>query len=138
MWDKPLPLRPHHGLCMAFFQGKGYSSGFTSSLAACLDALERDIRKPVMLTVGTDTICAPCPHNVGCVCEAADKVASYDRAVLELCRLQEGTICPFSEFAQLVQQRIIDSGARRAICGNCQWDRLCTSTPSRWADARFR
>ena len=131
MWDKPLPLRPHHGLCMAFFQGKGYSSGFTASLAARLAELEKT-NSSIILTVGTDAVCAPCPHNNGGVCDAAAKVAAYDRAVLERCGLEADTICSFSEFTRLVQDRIISAGQRREICGNCQWDSLCSATPSRW------
>ena len=132
MWDKPLPLRPHHGLCMAFFQGKGYSQGFTAALAARLRELEGTDR-PIRLTVGTDVVCGACPHNRGGVCDAAEKVAAYDRAVLSLCGLEEGTVCGFSQFTRLVQARILGPGRRRTICGGCQWDGLCSRTASRWA-----
>ena len=132
MWDKPLPLRPHHGLCMAFFQGKGYSSGFISALAARLAELDGTDR-PVVLTVGTDAVCAACPHNTCGICDAAEQVAAYDRAVLELCGLPEHTICSFSVFTELVQTRILAPGRRQEICADCQWNRLCAVTPSRWA-----
>lgn len=132
MWDKPMALRPHHGLCMAFFQGKGYSGGFTAALAARLEELEGTCR-PVALTVGTDAVCAPCPHNVGGVCTSAEKTAAYDRAVLEACGLGEGAVLAFSDFTRLVQERIISPGLRRQICGSCQWDGLCSETSSRWA-----
>lgn len=132
MWDEPLPLRPHHGLCMAFFQGKGYSGGFTAALAARLEELE-GARRPVVLTVGTDAVCAPCPHNEGGVCTSAEKTAAYDRAVLKVCGLQEGVVLTFSDFTRLVQERIIAPGLRRQVCGDCQWDSLCRATPSRWA-----
>lgn len=132
MWDKPLPLRPHHGLCMAFFQGKGYSSGFTAALADRLEELEGTDR-PIVLTVGTDAVCAPCPHNTGGICDAAAKVAAYDRAVLELCGLEDGTVCTFSAFTTLVQEQILHTERRREICGDCQWDKLCSATASRWA-----
>lgn len=135
MWDKPLPLRPHHGLCMAFFRGEGYSSGFISALAACLTELEAD-DPMIILTVSTDIVCASCPHNTGGICHEAEKVASYDRAVLERCGLEAETVCTFSEFTNLVQRKILSRGRRREVCGNCEWDRLCSSTPSRWA-ARF-
>lgn len=135
MWDKPLPLRPHHGLCMAFFQGKGYSGGFTAALAARLKELQETDR-PVVLTVGTDAVCAPCPHNAGGRCDAAEKVAAYDRSVLERCGLAEGQVCAFSRFTRLVQERIIAPGLRREICGGCQWDGLCAASSSRWAADR--
>lgn len=132
MWDKPLPLRPHHGLCMAFFQGKGYSGGFVAALAARLEELEGSDR-PIRLTVGTDVVCAACPHNRAGLCDAAEKVAAYDRAVLALCGLEDGTVCTFSEFTRLVQARILSPGLRCTICGDCQWDSLCSTVPSRWA-----
>lgn len=135
MWDKPLPLRPHHGLCMAFFQGKGYSDGFTAALASRLLELEGTDRL-VLLTVGTDAVCAPCPHNCGGICNAADKVASYDRHVLNRCGLEEHAVLPFSAFTRLVQERILDAGVRREICGSCQWDSLCSTVPSRWSHRR--
>lgn len=131
MWDNPLPLRPHHGLCMAFFRGQGYSSGFTASLASRLEELDGTDRS-IILTVGTDAVCAPCPHNGGGICDAAEKVAAYDRAVLDRCGLEAGTVCAFSTFTRLVQDRIIGPGRRREICGSCQWDRLCAATSSRW------
>ena len=27
-----IPLRPHHGMCLAYFKGEGYSNGFTCLL----------------------------------------------------------------------------------------------------------
>lgn len=131
MWAEPRLLRPHHGLCMAFFQGNGYSQGFTAALADRLRELEGS-GEMVRLTVGADMVCAPCPHNRNGVCDTAEKVAAYDRAVLALCGLEEETVLPFSDFARLVQRRIIASGQRRAVCGGCQWEALCDKTKSRW------
>lgn len=132
MWDKPLPLRPHHGLCMAFFQGEGYSGGFVAALAARLRELEHS-DGPVVLAVETDVVCRACPHNQHGRCDTAEKVAAYDRAVLERCGLAAGTVCTFSQFTRLVQERIIAPGLRQEICGDCQWDGLCAATASRWA-----
>ena len=132
MWDKPLHLRPHHGLCMAFFQGEGYSGGFVAALARRLEELE-GTEQPVFLKVETDAVCSGCPHNQNGCCDTAEKVAAYDRAVLEQCGLEEGTVCAFSDFTRLVQERIMTPGLRRQICGDCQWDGLCSRTPSRWA-----
>lgn len=27
-----IPLRPHHGMCLAYFKGEGYSNGFTAHI----------------------------------------------------------------------------------------------------------
>ena len=88
---------------------------------------------PVRLTVGTDAVCAACPNNVGGMCHKPELVAGYDRSVLELCGLGEGYILSFGDFADLVQERVLDQGMRREICGDCQWDGICSVQPSRWS-----
>ena len=130
MSSNPLLLRPHHGMCMAYFVGRGYSGGFSAHMAALLEALAPE--SPVRLTVGTDAVCAACPNNTDGLCDKPELVAGYDRAVLELCGLGEGYILSFGDFTALVQERILDQGIRREICGGCQWDGICSVQPSRW------
>lgn len=81
MWDKEkvLSLRAHHGLCMAYFVGEGYSSGFKKHMAEVLQAVQPET--PVRLAAGVDEICSACPHNCGGVCESST-VDSHDHAVL--------------------------------------------------------
>lgn len=134
MSDKPLLLRPHHGMCMAYFAGYGYSGGFTAHMARLLEELTPET--PVRLTVGTDAVCGPCPNNSGGLCSKPALVAGYDRAVLELCGLEEGRELPFGVFTALVQARILDPGLRPGICGGCQWNGICASRPSRWTANR--
>ena len=88
MWDKEkaLSLRAHHGLCMAYFVGEGYSSGFKKHMAEVLQAVQPET--PVRLAAGVDEICSACPHNCGGVCESPT-VDSHDRAVLQACGLQK-------------------------------------------------
>ena len=131
MSSNPLSLRPHHGMCMAYFVGRGYSDAFSAHMAALLEELEPG--SPVRLTVGTDAVCAACPNNVGGMCHKPELVAGYDRSVLELCGLGEGYILSFGDFADLVQERVLDQGMRREICGDCQWDGICSVQPSRWS-----
>lgn len=134
MWDKEkvLSLRPHHGLCMAYFVGEGYSSGFKKHMAEVLQAVQPET--PVRLAAGVDEICSACPHNCGGVCESPT-VDSHDRAVLQACGLKKDQQLPFGEFTSLVQEKIIAKGLREEICGDCQWSRICAATPSRWAKA---
>lgn len=131
MSGEPLPLRPHHGMCMAYFVGRGYSEEFAAHMAAVLAALTPDA--PVRLTTGVDAVCAACPNNLCGVCDTAEKVAAYDRAVLALCGLGEGCVLPFGRFTALVQRTILGPGLRPAVCGGCQWNALCAVQPSRWA-----
>ena len=91
-----LPLRPHHGMCMAYFVGHGYSDGFTAHMGALLASLGPE--RPVRLVVGTDAVCGACPNNLDGLCDKPELVASYDRAVLSLCGLGEGDELSFGQF----------------------------------------
>ena len=126
----PVSLRPHHGMCMAYFVGQGYSDSFSAHMGAVLAALGPD--SPVRLTVGADAVCAACPRVRGGFCEKEAGVAAYDRAVLSLCRLEDGQTLPFGQFTALVQENILSPGCREAICGGCQWNGLCAGQISRW------
>ena len=39
MSGEPMALRPHHGMCMAYFVGLGYSGGFSAHMAELLEEL---------------------------------------------------------------------------------------------------
>lgn len=132
MLSNPLPLRPHHGMCMAYFVGCGYSDAFSAHMAALLGELAP--ASPIRLTTATDAVCGPCPNNHGGLCNKPDLVASYDRAVLTLCGLEEGCLLSFGSFTRLVQERILSPGLRPTICGGCQWNDLCAAQSSRWGD----
>lgn len=131
MCAEPAALRPHHGLCMAYFVGEGYSDAFSRHMGEVLAALLAG--GTVRLHSGVDQVCGACPERRGALCRKPEQVARYDRLVLQLCGLREGAVLPFSAFTALVQERIIAPGLRESICGGCQWDRLCASVESRWA-----
>lgn len=116
-------LRAHHGMCISFFEGKGYSSEFTQHMAHIVQNLNEN--PLVKLSNQTDIVCQKCPNNHEGICETADKVASYDRQVLSHCGLTVGTILPFAQFQKMVQETIIAPGKRESICGDCQWNEIC-------------
>ena len=80
-------LRPHHGMCLAYFEGKGYSDGFTGNMQHMLELLEKGA--DVEMAVFGDEICKACPNLKHGVCLSADLVEHYDRKVLEYCGLKE-------------------------------------------------
>ena len=131
MWSEPLPLRPHHGMCLAFFVGEGYSGSFAAHMGEILAALTPDT--VVKLVVDTDEVCTACPNNNGGTCAKPGLVADYDRQVLSRCGLTEGQIISFGRFTALVDEKILSPGYRREICGGCQWDGLCAATANRWS-----
>ena len=96
--QKVYKIRPHHGMCLAYFEGKGYSQGFVRHMGEILSLLEEGAL--VEMTVAGDNICSACPNLKDGVCETADKVETYDRAVLSFCDLKENEQLDFSEFTQ--------------------------------------
>ena len=73
-----------------------------------------------------------CPNNEKGCCSSFSLVEAYDNAVLELCGLENGQIMEFDDFTDVVQKKILASGKRKEICGNCQWNSICESQKSRW------
>ena len=128
--EKPILLRPHHGMCLAYFVGKGYSEGFSSHMGKMLNLLEHNV--PVKLVVQTDAICAACPNHQDQVCTSYGNSKEYDRKVLDFCGITEGTELDFLELVGMVEKKILKPGLRRKICGQCRWNDICSSQKSRW------
>lgn len=119
----PIMLRPHHGMCLAYFAGYGYSGDFTAHMRRMQETLKKGA--VVRLVVKTDAICQACPNNIDGLCEKPDLVSRYDREVLSCCGLNEETELMFADFEKLVHEKVLKPGLRQKICGNCQWNELC-------------
>ncbi len=118
-------LRPHHGMCFQFYEGKGYSEDFTDHMGRIIRRMEEDPSQKIRLRVETDIVCENCPNNEGGTCTSQGKVTRYDKEVLKACGIAEGSEISFAEFTALVKERIIDAGIRGKICGDCSWDYIC-------------
>ena len=116
-------IRAHHGMCFAFFQGKGYSGAFTENMWAMKELLEQN--PEVILLQEVDDVCVRCPNNQEGKCTSSEKVSGYDEEVLSCCGLSAGIRIRWKDFAELVQKRILNVGKREKICGDCQWNSLC-------------
>ena len=114
-------LRAHHGMCLAFFQGKGYSGDFVENMGQMKDILQGNPR--IRLMDSPDDICAACPNRLTETC--AEKASRYDREVLRRCGLSAGDTLPYLAFSKNVIQIILRPGQRAEICGDCQWSGLC-------------
>ena len=125
-------MRPHHGLCLAFFVGEGYSGGFVENMRKITRRLEENPQ--ILITCTDDSICAACPNNVNGVCLSEDKVRGYDSKVLALCGVSEGEILPFHTFRDRVYRNILSKGKREEVCADCQWSSLCRSVEEKRAD----
>ena len=124
MKNVEIQVRAHHGMCLAFFEGKGYSAGFTAHMAQILEYLEQE-NPTVTVVAEADCICAACPHLANGICESADLVQSYDRQVLSLCGMKEHSPSDWESFSARVAERILSQGKRSEICGGCQWSSIC-------------
>ena len=49
---KNIPLRPHHGMCLAYFKGEGYSNGFSAHMQEMLDIFQKGAK--IQLHADTD------------------------------------------------------------------------------------
>lgn len=128
--DKVFTLRPHHGMCLAYFRGEGYSDRFSWHMKKMLDTFQNGT--VVKLCVSTDEICSVCPNNLEGVCVSHSLTERYDRQVLEFCGFSQDEIMPFYEFVRQVEGKILSAKRRKEICGDCQWNSICESQPSRW------
>ena len=94
MDEAVIPLRAHHGLCLRFFQGKGYSGAFVENMARKKAMLEEN--PLVRLTDQADEIYRACPNNLSGQCESAEKVRRWGIGAVLFCvqsRLSE-MYCP--------------------------------------------
>ena len=114
-------IRAHHGMCLYFFQGKGYSGEFVENMSAMKAILEKN--PEIRLMDSPDCLCAACPNKLTETC--AEKASRYDREVLRRCGLSVGERLPYREFSQKVIETILRPGIRPEICGDCQWSSLC-------------
>ena len=102
---KNIPLRPHHGMCLAYFKGEGYSNGFSAHMQEMLDIFQKGAK--IQLHADTDEICSACPNNEKGCCSSFSLVEAYDNAVLELCGLENGQIMEFDDFTDVVQKKSV-------------------------------
>lgn len=116
-------LRPHHGMCIEFFKGKGYSEEFTAHMKEVIRELEGN--PLIRLSSHADELCSKCPHNREGICKSADKTAGYDREVLIRCGLSDGVLVSYSDFKKAVYDNILLAGKREEICGDCEWSEIC-------------
>lgn len=125
LYEEPVRIRPHHGLCAAFFIGKGYSSVFTDNMSKVTGYLAG--KDPyIVLTGGADVICAGCPNLTDGVCSGS-KAERYDDSVLSVCGVSYGNKMRWKEFSGAVSEKIINAGRLAEICGDCQWYGICGS-----------
>ena len=114
-------IRAHHGMCLHFFQGKGYSGEFVENMAKMKEILEEN--PGIILMDSPDDLCAACPNRLTETC--SEKASRYDREVLGRCGLTAGARLSWREFSRKVSEHVLRPEKREEICGDCQWSSLC-------------
>ena len=114
-------LRAHHGMCLPFFRGKGYSGDFVENMARMKAILDENPN--IVLLDSPDDICIACPNRF--TESFLEKASRYDREVLERCGLTVGMEMPYRDFSRQVMETILRPGLREEVCGDCQWSGLC-------------
>ena len=117
-------LRPHHALCICFFEGKGYSSNFTEHMAGTIEKLQKPGRY-VVLVDKEDEICRKCPNYLESGCSQKEKVQRYDRGVTHMTDVSYGEKVEFRRLQELVESRIMAAGRFPDLCGDCEWASIC-------------
>ncbi len=117
-------LRAHHGMCLQYFAGHGYNEEFIASMQDFIQKCKENDPE-ICLVCEPDLLCAKCPNKKSGICEAEERVRSYDLKCLKQCGLSENTVIKYSEFLKKVDESILSKGLRKSICSDCQWNDLC-------------
>lgn len=120
-----IQLRPHHGLCIQQFVGKGYSEDFVRNMSALIKQLEENPEQEIRLCCQADDVCKYCPHRQDTGCTSGQKVERYDSACLALCGFQDGQKMKWKTFRAGVLEWIIHVGKLGEVCLDCEWLPLC-------------
>lgn len=49
-------LRPHHGMCFQFYEGKGYSEDFTDHMGRIIKECEANPEQKLILKISADVV----------------------------------------------------------------------------------
>ena len=117
-------LRPHHALCIRFFEGKGYSEDFVRHMHGIIALLEQE-NPTVTLHDGCDCICEGCPKNTDGVCADNEKVRAIDKRAFDLLQYSAGDDVYWSDLYEKANEEIIGCGRLKEVCRDCQWLCIC-------------
>ncbi len=119
-----ITLRPHHGLCVLHFVGKGYSEGFVDNMTRIVLELKHS-NPMILLGEGADDICVCCPHNLSSGCESGQKPAQIDARCLSLCGFSANQVVSWAEYRDALRRNILSAGQLNRVCEGCQWLSIC-------------
>ena len=116
-----LRLRPHHLLCIYFYQGKGYNEAFVDNMDKIIMCLQKDPHTAIQLACGKDMLCAQCPHCQNSqLCMQEAKVKLLDSKVVSQFKLNLQQVYPYYELVEKVHQKLTPQ-IFYTICRSCEW-----------------
>lgn len=119
-------IRPHHMLCLQFFEGKGYSEEFVENMMRIKNELDQN-NPEVSLVIGADMICENCPNRRGNVCVNEEDVLAHDQRVFDRVKhvIKMDEISTWKEITDAIYENIIDAKCLKETCGHCMWSDIC-------------
>ena len=117
-----IKLRPHHILCIAHYEGSGYSEGFNRKMREIVKRLEAG--EAFRFVFGADDLCAACPNLKNGVCNTEEKVRGYDGVTAALLGVAAGREAT-KEIFGTAEDRICQAGKFDLICSDCEWSYIC-------------
>jgi hypothetical protein len=120
-----ISFRPHHFLCALSFKGNGYSPGFIKNFANIMEHLnsEAGANTPIAVVAHTDSICRPCPHRLGLLCETESKINVLDQAHAKALQINPGMSLSWREAKEIIKNRMtLDTF--NDVCSSCSWKAL--------------
>lgn len=115
-------LRPHHGICLLNFIGKGYSDDFSLNMSRMQQRLMENPKLLITITKGADDLCTRCPHRVDKDCSSLHPPL-FDENVLRLTGLSYGQSLTWEEFSSLTSP--LSLYRLEKTCPGCEWFSLC-------------
>lgn len=117
-----IELRPHHILCIAHYEGNGYSEEFNQKMKEIIKRLE--IGEKFELVFKADDLCSACPNLKKGICETEEKVSKYDGMTAEMLSIFDGQILTKSVF-ESAKEKIYKANKFDLICSDCEWSYIC-------------
>lgn len=117
-------LRPHHGLCLLNFIGKGYGDAFTENMQRMKERLTAHPETIIRIAEGSDDLCSCCPHRIKAHCDS-EKPPVFDARVLEAAGIRTDRQLTWAELSRIMEP--VRAHRLAEICGNCSWFSVCSS-----------
>lgn len=117
-----ISLRPHHGLCLLNFRGKGYSDDFSRNMTAMQELLLRHPETRIRIAEGADDLCARCPNRRGHAC-SSEHPPLFDANVLRMTGHEAGEVMIWQEFSSATEP--LSLYHLDEACPDCEWLSLC-------------